>query len=101
MSAGQPCLPGAGRCCPQQRQGEFNSFPDSEEDLIKEWRLQLRCWWPGTGSALLPSTDTVLQAFYLSVKQAAAFGWGFASPLLLQPPCSSFLQTSPLVPFTR
>lgn len=91
---GQPCLFGGaeglaleGKCRPQQRPGEFNSSSGSKKSLVKEWRLQPRCWWPGTGRTPLPSAEMMLQTFQLPVKQAAAFGWGFAStPLLSSSP---------------
>lgn len=61
--------------------------PLALKSLVKERRLQPRCWWPGTGRAPLPSAEMMLQTFQLPVKQAAAFGWGFAStPLLSSSP---------------
>lgn len=76
-----------GKCCPQQRLDKFNSFSDSEDDgLVKEWRIQPAPsrWRPATGRAL--SSGMMLQTFHLSVEQTEAFGQGFPSTPLLQPP---------------
>lgn len=64
-----------GKGSPEQRPGEFYSSAASEAD--EEWRLQLRSWWLGTGTAPLRRTGTNLQVFHLLVKQAVGFSQGF------------------------
>lgn len=82
-----------GKRRPQQRLGEFNSSSGSKEESCQGAETPAEMLVGRDPGAPLPSAEMMLQTFQLLVKQAAAFGRGFAStPLLQLFPCKPSLR---------